>query len=288
MSLSSRRTFLKATGAVAAAHLSSAAHLSARPLKQPLGLQLYSLREQLPKDFEGSLAKIRAIGYTVVEAAGYYNRSAADFRRAMDSAGLRCVSTHHALKVLETELDQWLDYGHAIGLEYFICSSTGGMRRDKSTTGAQTLDDWRWIAGEFNRIAEKVKAAGMQFGVHNHTPEFATLDGVLVYDELLRLTDPKLVVFEMDAGWVAASGHNPLDYLKKSPQRFPLMHVKDMVKGADGKEQMTLLGKGSPDFAAIMPAATALKYYFIEQEAFEMEPFEELRLNAEYMRHLNV
>ena len=84
MSLSSRRTFLKATGAVAAAHLSSAAHLSARPLKQPIGLQLYSLREQLPKDFEGSLAKIRAIGYTVVEAAGYYNRSAADFRKAMD------------------------------------------------------------------------------------------------------------------------------------------------------------------------------------------------------------
>ena len=285
---SSRRTFLKTTGAVAAAHLGSPAQVWARPLKQPLGLQLYSIREQLPKDFEGSLAKVRAIGFTVVEAAGYYNRSASEFRKSMSDAGLRCVSTHHALKVLETELDQWLDYGHALGLEYFICSSTGGMRRDKSTSGPQTLDDWRWIAGEFNRIGEKVKAAGMQFGVHNHTPEFATIDGVLVYDELLRLTDPKLVVFEMDAGWVAASGHNPLDYLKKSPQRFPLMHVKDMVKGADGKEQMTLLGKGSPDFSAIMPAAAALKYYFIEQEAYEMEPFEELRLNAEYMQHLNV
>ncbi len=224
----------------------------------------------------------------MVEAAGYYNRTAPEFRKAMDTAGLRCVSTHHALGILETQLDQWLDYAHTLGLEYFVCSSTGGMRRDKAASGPQTLDDWRWIAGEFNRIGEKVKAAGMQFGVHNHTPEFAAIDGVLVYDELLRLTDPRFVVFEMDAGWVAASGHNPVDYLKKSPTRFPLMHVKDMVKGADGKEQMTLLGKGSPDFAAIMPAATALKYYFIEQEGYEIDPFEELRLNAEYMRYLNV
>lgn len=288
MSHSSRRTFLKTTGALAAAHLAGSAQLSAKPLKQPLGLQLYSLRNLLPKDFEGTLAKTRALGYTVVEAAGYYNRSAADFRKAMDTAGLRCVSTHHALNILETQLDQWLDYGHTLGLEYFICSSSGGMHRDKNASGPQTLDDWRWIAGEFNRIGEKTKAAGMQFGVHNHTPEFATLDGVLVYDELLRLTDPNLVIFEMDAGWVAASGHNPVDYLKKSPKRFPLMHVKDMVKGADGKEEMKLLGQGSPDFKPIMPVASDLKYYFIEQEGYEMEPFEELRLNAEYMRHLSV
>ena len=288
MSNKSRRTFLKTTGALAAAHLAGSAYLSARPLKQPLGLQLYSLRELLPKDFDGTLAKIRSLGYSVVEAAGYYNRSAADWGKAMNAAGLRCVSTHHALGVLETQLDQWLDYGHTLGLEYFICSSSGGMHRNKATSGPQTLDDWRWIAGEFNRIGEKVKAAGMQFGVHNHIPEFANIDGVLVYDELLRLTDPSLVVFEMDAGWVAASGHEPVDYLKKSPARFPLIHVKDMIRGADGKEQMTLLGKGSPDFATIMPVATGLKYYFIEQEAFEMEPFEELRLNAEYMRHLNV
>ena len=88
------------------------------------------------------------------------------------------------------------------------------------------------MAGEFNRIGEKVKAAGMTFGVHNHTPEFAIDGGVLVYDELLRLTDPKFVVFEMDAGWVVASGHNPVEYLSKTPERFPLMHVKDMAREA--------------------------------------------------------
>jgi sugar phosphate isomerase/epimerase len=162
------------------------------------------------------------------------------------------------------------------------------MHRDPAAKGAPTLDDWRWIAGEFNRIGEKVKAAGMTFGVHNHTPELATIDGVLVYDELLRLTDPKLVVFEMDAGWVYASGHNPVDYLTKTPERFPLMHVKDMIRQPDGKELMTVLGKGSIDYGPVMRAATGLKYYFVEQEAFEMEPIEELKLNAEYMHNLSV
>jgi len=288
MSNTSRRTFLKATGAVAAAACVGVDSLTAKTLDLPLGLELYSVRDMLAKDFEGTLAKVRAAGYTVMEAAGYYNRSAADFRKAMDNAGMRCVSTHHALNVLETELDKWIEYGHTLGLEYIVCSSSGGMHRDPAAKGGPTLDDWRWIAGEFNRIGEKVKAAGMTFGVHNHTPELAVIDGVLVYDELLKLTDPKLVIFEMDAGWVLASGHSPIDYLTKTPERFKLMHVKDMIKQPDGKELMTVLGKGSLDYGPILHAATQLQYYFVEQEAFEMEPIEELRLNAEYMRKLNV
>jgi sugar phosphate isomerase/epimerase len=288
MSNSSRRTFLKASGAVAAAAITGAGRLAAKPLKLPLGLELYSVRDMLAKDFEGTLAKVRADGYTVAEAAGYFDRKAPDFRKALDNAGIRCVSTHHALNVLETQLDQWIEYGHTLGLEYIVCSSSGGMHRDPAAKGAPTLDDWRWIAGEFNRIGEKVKAAGMTFGIHNHTPELQVIDGVLVYDELLKLTDPKFVVFEMDAGWVFASGNKPVDYLTKMPGRFPMMHVKDMVRQADGKELMTVLGKGSIDYGPIMRAATGLKYYFVEQEAFEMEPIEELRLNAEYMRKLSV
>jgi sugar phosphate isomerase/epimerase len=277
---------LKTTGAVAA--VACAGRLSAKSLREPLGLQLYSVRALLAKDFDGTLAKVRGAGYTVAEAAGYYDRPAADFRKSMDAAGMRCVSTHHALNVLETELDKWIEYGHTLGLEYIVCSSSGGMHRDPAAKGAPTLDDWRWIAGEFNRIGEKVKAAGMTFGVHNHTPELATIDGVMVYDELLRLTDPKLVVFEMDAGWVYASGHNPVDYLSKTPERFPLMHVKDMVRGADGKVKITVLGKGNIDYRPIMRAATGLKYYFVEQEEFDMDPIEEIHVDAEYMRKLSI
>lgn len=281
-----RRTFLKTSAAVS---IASAARIAAAAAHQPLGLQLYSVRDLLAKDFDGTLAKVRGDGYTVVEAAGYFDRSAGEFRKAMDAAGLRCVSTHHNLAVLEAQLDQWIDYGHTLGLEFIVCSSSGGMHRDPQAKGAQALDDWRWIAGEFNRIGEKVKTAGMTFGVHNHTPEFAAIDGTLVYEELLRLTDPKLVVFEMDAGWVYASGHNPVDFLRKAPQRFPLMHVKDMVLQTGGaKPRMTVLGKGAIDYGPILKAATGLKYYFVEQEAFEMEPIEELRLNAEYLHGLRV
>ncbi len=286
MSSISRRHFLKTTGAIAAC--AAGARLEARPLRLPIGLQLYSVRNLLPKDFAGTLTQVRAAGFTVVEAAGFYDRTAADFRHAMDTAGLRCVSSHHTLSVLETQLDQWISYAQALGLEYMVCSSSGGMHRDPQASGPPTLDDWRWIAGEFNRIGERIKAAGMTFGVHNHTPEWAVIDGVLVYDELLRLTDPKLVVFEMDCGWVYASGHNPVDYLTKTPQRFPLLHIKDMVTGANGQMHSTEMGHGVAHYAEVMRAATGAKYYFIEQEEFDMDPMEALKIDAEYMRKLSV
>jgi sugar phosphate isomerase/epimerase len=133
-----------------------------------------------------------------------------------------------------------------------------------------------------------VKAAGMTFGVHNHTPEFASEGGVVFYDELLRLTDPRLVVFEMDCGWVAAAGRNPVDYLSKTPERFPLLHVKDMAKEASGQFHSTVMGRGVVDYKPILRAATGLKHYFIEQEEFDLDTMEALRLDAEYMRKLDL
>jgi len=286
MSFTSRRNFLKATSAVAAAACAGVERLAAAPLNKPIGLQLYSVRELLPKDFEGTLRKVREDGYTEVEAAGYYDKTAAEFRKAMDGAGLRCVSTHHALSLLQAKLDELIDYGHELGLDYIICSSS--QRRDPAAKGPLNLDDWHWVASEFNRIGEKVKAAGMTFGAHNHTPEFGVEGGIVFYDELLRLTDPKLVVFEMDCGWVSAAGRNPLDYLTKTPERFPLMHVKDMVKPADGRVHSTVMGRGWINYGPILRAATGLKHYFIEQEEFDMDIIEALRLDADYMRKLDV
>jgi sugar phosphate isomerase/epimerase len=282
----SRRTFLKATAAVAAVASASAVRLAARPLGLPIGLQLFSVRELLTKDFGGTLAKVRAAGYTDVEAAGYYDRTAVEFRREIDQAGLRCVSTHHPLSVLKPRLGELIEYGHELGLEYIICSSS--MRRDPTLKGPLTLDDWRWAAEEFNRLGEKVKADGMTFGVHNHIPEFSSEGGVVFYDELLRLTDPKLVVFEMDCGWVSAAGRNPVDYLSKTPERFPMLHVKDMVRREDGTFHSTVMGRGVVDYRPILRAATGLKHYIIEQEEFDMDVMEALRLDAEYLRKLSV
>ena len=280
----SRRTFLKASAAAAACL--STVRLGAAPLRLPIGLQLYSVRELLPRDFDGTLRQVRAAGYTEVEAAGYFNKTAAEFKKSMDAAGLRCVSTHHPMALLQPHLDEYIEYGKALGLEYMICPSP--MHKDPSAKGPLTLDDWRWTAGELNRIGEKVKAAGMTFGYHNHGPEFGSEGGVVFYDELLRLTDPRLVIFEMDCGWVASAGRNPVDYLSKTPQRFPLLHVKDMVKGANGQFHSTVMGRGVVDYRPILRAATGMKHYFIEQEEFDMDTIEALKLDADYMKKLDV
>jgi len=163
----SRRRFLKASGAAVAATCVGARQLSAAPLRFPVGLQLYSVRDLLPKDFDGTLARVRAAGYTEVEAAGYYDKPAAEFRKAMGAAGLRCISTHHPMVVLKPRLDELIEYGHALGLNYMVCPSP--MRKDPAAKGPLTLDDWRWTADELNKIGEKVNAAGMRFGYHNHT-----------------------------------------------------------------------------------------------------------------------
>jgi len=285
--LFTRRDFVR-LGSGAAAACAAGSRLRAKQTATPIGLQLFTVRDQLAKDFPAALAEVRSSGYTVVEAAGFYDRTAADFRRAMDLADLRCVSAHLTLSALQTELDRWLDYSHALGLDYIVCSSSDDIHRDPAAKGPKTLDDWRWTASEFNRVGERVKAAGMTFAAHNHTPEFASLDGVLVYDQLLHLTDPKLVFFELDCGWVYAAGHNPLDYLRKSPARFPLLHVKDMVEGANGNVHSTELGRGKIDYAPILRAATGLKYYFIEQEEFDIDPSQALRADVDYIRRLGV
>ena len=282
----SRRTFLKTASAVTAAACAGSRHLAAEKLHVPLGLQLYSVRTQLPNDFDGTLQKLSAIGYKEVEAAGYFSKTATQFKHSLDQAGLRFVSTHHPLAQLQPQLDQWIEYGHTLGLEYIICSSAG-VHRDPSRKGEMTLDDWRYAADDFNKIGERIKAAGIIFGYHNHTGEFGTEGGVVFYDELLKLTDPRFVVFEMDCGWVVAGGHNPVDYLSKTPERFPMLHVKDFVKQPDGKFKNVVLGHGPIDYKPIFRAATGLKHSFVEQEEFEGDPLAELREDADYVRNLS-
>jgi len=285
MPLSSRRSFLKVSGALAAAACVGADQLMGAQLHMPVGLQLYSVRNLLPKDFEGTLHQLAAAGYKEVEAAGYFDKTAADFGNALQKAGLKCVSTHHQLVQLKSQFNQLIEYGQALGLEYIICS-WAGVHRDPARTGDLNLDDWRYVADQFNEIGQKVKGAGMTFGYHNHTVEFGKENGIVYFDELLKRTDPKVVVFEMDCGWVVAGGHNPVEYLSKYPERFPLLHVKDMVKGSDGKWRNVVMGKGTIDYKPIFRAATGLKHYFIEQEEFEGDPMTELREDADFMKKL--
>jgi sugar phosphate isomerase/epimerase len=286
MTIASRRDFLKVAGA--AAVIAGAGRADARTLKMPVGLELYSVREMMPKDLQGTLSQVHSAGYGVVEAAGFFNHSAFDFRSAMDQAGLRCVSAHYTLALLNQQLDSIISYAKALGLEYIICSSSDGLHRDPNAHGEPTLDDWHWRIEQFNRIGATVKSAGMTFGLHNHTPEFATIDGVLVYDELMKLTDPKYVTLQMDCGWVYDAGHSPAEFIARDPSRFQLLHIKDMILVPGAEEpKLTVMGKGNIDYKPILRAATHLKYYFIEQERFDGDPWVELRADADYMKHFN-
>ena len=305
MTTTSRRTFLKLAGAasVAAVAFRDAITLAANPLGLPLGLQLYSLRELLPKDFEGTLKAIAAAGYQEVEAAGFYAQSAPEFKQAMDTAGLRCVSAHYPLAMLQPQLDSILSYATQLGLQYVVCSSPSLQDpsrvklppKDPGYHGAWvqafTLNDWKWNAEQFNQIGGSVKARGMHFGYHNHTTEFRKLGNVVPYDELMRLTDPDLVTFEMDCGWVAVAGYSPAQYLEKYPTRFSMLHVKDFdLKKGTEHPQSTELGRGTIDYRPIFEAAkkARITHYFVEQEEFDMPPLEAIKADAEYMRNLRV
>jgi sugar phosphate isomerase/epimerase len=300
----SRRNFLKtASASVAfAAACTDASWLMANPLGLPLGLQLYSVRELLPKDYEGTLGQLSAMGYREVEAAGFFGRSASDVKHTMEQAGLRCVSAHYSYADLAPRLDDIVEFGKALGLEYIICASPGipegtsAKSADKKVAReAMTLDDWRWNAEQFNRLGERVNAAGMKFGYHNHTAEFRAVKGVVIYDELLRLTDPANVTMEMDCGWVIVSGKNPVDYLRRYPTRISMLHVKDFkLSGAPGSDAdpppSAELGRGSIDYLTIFAAAKKanIKHAFIEQERYDMPPMEALKIDAEYMKALTI
>lgn len=278
-----------------------APQLMANPLGLPLGLQLYSVRDLLPKNYEGTLRELNQIGYQEVEAAGYFGRSAREVRGAMEQANLNCVSAHYSMKDLAPHVDQIIQFGKDLGLKYIICSSPALQDPASATTitranmEAMTLDDWRWNAEQFNQIGEKVNAAGIRFGYHNHTAEFHAHDGVLPYDELLRLTDPAKVTFEMDCGWVIVGGKDPVDYLTKYPTRISMLHVKDFKLGGGSTSESAPppsaeLGRGSIDYRRIFEAAKGgkIEHAFIEQEQFDMPPLDALRIDAAYWRKLTV
>ena len=292
------------TASAAAAGAALCGHvpcLMADPLGLPLGLQLYSVRDLLPKDYDGTLRQLGAMGYREVEAAGFFGHDAAEVKQVMDRAGLRCVSAHYSMADLQAKGDEIIRFGKDLGLKYLICSSPSLRDPSRVKPGASranreamTLDDWRWNAEQFNPIGERVQAAGMRFGYHNHMTEFRVEGGVLYYDELLRLTDPSRVTMELDCGWMVLGGKNPADYLTRYPTRFSMLHIKDFkVSGfTPGSEPppSTELGRGSIDYHPIFAAAknAGIEHAFVEQEQFDMPLLEALKIDADYMHTLTI
>ncbi|NYF88393.1 sugar phosphate isomerase/epimerase [Tunturiibacter empetritectus] len=304
MTRHTRRNFLQSAtvAIVCGSSLLKSDRLSASPFGLPIGLQLYSVREMLAKDYEGTLKQLATLGYQEVEAAGYFDHTSQQVKSAMSAAGLKCVSAHYSYSNLSKDFDKIVAFNKELGVHYIICAFPGikDPSRLKDTSYPSlihsfTLEDYRWNADQFNKFGEKVKAAGMKFGYHNHTMEFGKQDNVIPLDEMIRLTDPELVTFELDCGWVIVGGADPVDYLKRYPSRISMLHVKDFKhtdKPASVMEPPPAaeLGKGTLDYRPVFEAAKKanIRHYFVEQEAYDIPPLEALKIDADYMKKLMV
>jgi sugar phosphate isomerase/epimerase len=307
--MQTRRSFLRNTGIVAAV-MANADLLRAEPLNRPVGLQLYTVGEQLGADFHGTLKKIADIGYKEVELADAYKKSAAEIRTAFSDAGLTCRSAH--MFDMSKTPTQFMDFVQELGAKYVITSfnppesATASFKTGKPDMAAflkgledMSLDDYKRSADTCNKLGEEAKKHGLQYAYHNHNLEFKKLGGSTAYDLLLSSTDKDLVKFELDCGWMAAAGYDPVAYLKKYPKRFRLLHIKAFKKAepslrlAEGARPIpTELDRGGIDYKPVFAAAkkTEVEQYYVEQEPpfAEMPALEAIKVNYDFLHNLKV
>jgi sugar phosphate isomerase/epimerase len=229
-----RRTFIESS--VAAAMFSSTASplWAAEHHIDRVGLQLYTVRELMKQDFDGTIAGVAQIGYKEVEFAGYNGKSPQEARAAIDKNGLTSPSAHHDIGALEKNLSAITDGANVIGQKFIVCPYLDAKSR--------TAEGYKHFAESLNKAGEGTQKAGIQFAYHNHSFEFAKTEGLggkLPYDFLLTETDPALVKMEMDLCWMTVAGQDPVAYFNKYPGRFPLVHVKDWTKEGAGPQDYT-------------------------------------------------
>ncbi len=266
MLTNSRRDFLH-LAATAAGCLALDTCVKADPLNMPAGFQIYGVREEASKDLEGTLKQVAAIGYKRVELCsfpGYANSGFGplasmkpeEVRKKIEDAGMRSESCHFQFRQYEpAAIDESIAYAKGLGLKYMIMSAP----KEGSREGNVTMEQWKWNFDNMNKVGERVKSAGMQFGYHNHGTEWKTIDGVLVFDQLLRSVDPKLVQLQMDLGGTVSSGHDPVKYLQSNPGRFCSLHLKDAKSGQPGMGSLEL-GQGDVDWHGLFAAAKTRWY----------------------------
>lgn len=288
------------SGQFAAAALAStwiSRRVAANPLGKPVGIQLWTVNGPMQADAAGTLKKLRKIGYGAVESAGFGKLTAKQFRQLLDDSGLACPSAH--LSFDPDNLGPAFEDAHAVGAAYATSGSLDALVLAKpardAAKRAMSLDEAKRTAELTNRIGAAAKRAGVQYVYHNHAREFADQGGgAFGYDVLLRETDPELVKFEVDCGWMIFAGHDPIAYFKKYPNRFPLIHVKDFLPASDRKSGEMLgaeLGHGVVDYKPIFAAAkkAGLKHYFAEQEGpfARMDELQAAQVDYDYLHSLD-
>ena len=265
----SRRAFLAGVGAVAgltacgarAAALASAASSGMRRRLDRIGIQLYTVRAAMRSDMAGTFQRLAQIGYKEVEFAGYFGRTPAQIRADLQRAGLTAISAHDGIDTVRNRWDQALDVASELGLKYITINWLPAETR-------RTLDDWKRIADDFNTAGDKARSRGLRLGYHNYDVSVKALEGTVPLDLLLERVAPENMDFQMDVYWLVHGGGDPLDWIRRHPTRFTMLHAKDSA-GPPAHAQ-TDVGAGVIDFRSILALDAAqrsvIRHVFVEHD----------------------
>lgn len=276
-----RREFIETSAALALAAMpftGIATRPPDHPPIRPMGIQLYTLRDLLQKDFEGTIAKLAKIGYKEVEFAGLYGRKALDLRRALDQNRISAPSGHCDIEAVTVKLDDTIAQAKTLGHKYVVVAWIPDE--------ARTLDGYAAVADTFNAAGEKLNQAGLALGYHNHSFEFQPLDGDRCgYDILLERTQPELLTMELDLFWIREAGRDAFKYFTQHQGRFRMVHVKDMA--AD--KSMVDVGQGVMDWPALLAAArtAGVEHYFVEHDEAK-DPIAFAKVSYDYLHRLTL
>lgn len=264
--------------------LLAVASITLQAAKKDVFLQLYSLRTDIAKDFYNTLDKVAKMGYTGVEAANYadgkfYGLTPEQFKREIENRKMIVLSSHVGKGLNEdvstTNWDEvWRWWDEAIlahknaGMKYVVTPWMPKVKR---------LSDLKVYCEYYNKIGEKCNAAGLRFGYHNHSFEFEKVENEIMYDYMLKNTDPQKVFFQMDVYWVVRGGQSPVDYFNKYPGRFELLHLKD---------HRELGQSGMVGFDAIFNnvSKAGTKHFVVEVENYTVEPFKSVEESIKYLK----
>jgi len=277
--LYSRRSFLAHTAVASTAlvacwpNLAKTAEQNARTNKIPVGLQLYSIREQCAKDLPGMLRAVSAIGYKGVEFAGYHGKSAKELRAMLDDNGLVCCGTHTPYEsILENRLEETIDFNKTIGNKYLIVPWMEG----------KTRQDWVEKAALFNTVAAKVKPAGLVVGYHAHAHDFTKFDGVSAWDIFFGGT-AKEVVMQLDTSNCHDGGADPIAVLHKYPGRATTIHLKAWGGGPEA-----VIGEDKVNWKevfAFCESKGSTEWYIVEHESSK-DPLDAVKRSFESLKKL--
>lgn len=253
--------------------LAAAAPLAAKAKRVPVGVELYSVRDQLKQDLMGTVRQVAKLGYEGVEFYSPYfdwtTAYAKDVRKLLDDVGMKCFSTHNSARSYDdANIAKAIELNQIIGSKFIIMASAGGRVND--------LDGWKRVAERLTQGAEKMKSAGMRAGFHNHELEFKPINGTRPVEVLAKNT-PKDVVLQLDIGTCIDAGSDPVAWIKQNPGRIVSMHCKDWAPGGEDKGYKVLFGEGVAPWKKIFEAAEktgGIEYYLIEQEGSRFAPME--------------